>query len=240
MTFRPCVVIPTYNNPNTLDVVARAARAHLQTVVVDDGSGPEAVAVAQLLAQTTDVHVHFLPANGGKGAAVCAGFEVARKLGFTHAVQIDADGQHDTADIPRFLEAGARSPDALVLGQPIFDESAPRSRVMGRKVSVFWVAVETLSRSIGDPLCGFRLYPIEAALRAGATGRGMDFDPEVAVRLVLDGVRVIHVPVRVRYFSAAQGGVSSFRPWLDTLRISWMHTRMCCLGLLRLVTRRRF
>lgn len=229
-------LVPTYDNAATLARVVDEIRAHLDDViVVDDGSGPEARDVARRLADEGRAHVVFRATNGGKGAAVKTGLAEAARLGFTHVVQIDADGQHASADIPRLVAASRAEPRALVLGQPVFDASAPRARRIGRLVSVFWCMVETASTRIGDPLCGFRVYPVKAALAAGARGDAMDFDPEIAVRLAWAGHPVVHVRTNVRYFAREDGGVSHYRGLRDTLLISWMHTRLCTLGLLRLV-----
>src|SRR5690606_25525617 len=122
--------------------------------------------------------------NGGKGAAVLDGFTKARSLGFTHALTIDADGQHLIDDLGRFIESSQKRPDALILGQPIFDRTVPKGRLYGRQISVFWCAIETLSRKIHDPLCGYRVYPLAPCARLTKMGRRMDFDPEIAVRLV--------------------------------------------------------
>jgi polyprenyl-phospho-N-acetylgalactosaminyl synthase len=233
---RVCALIPTYENESTLERVVHAVREHLpDVIVVDDGSGPAARAVAERLASERLVHAVFRAHNGGKGAAVKSGLEKAAALGFTHAVQIDADGQHEAGDIPRLLEASRAEPNALVLGQPVFDESAPRGRRIARLVSVFWCAVETASLRIGDPLCGFRVYPVDAALAAGAKGDAMDFDPEIAVRLAWAGHPIVHVRTHVRYLSREDGGVSHYRFVRDTLLISWMHTRLCTRGLLLLL-----
>jgi glycosyltransferase involved in cell wall biosynthesis len=219
-----CAIIPTYDNRDTLEaVVERVRRFVPHVIVVDDGSGPEARAVARGLAEKGLAEVHFRERNGGKGAAVMTGLEAAHAAGKTHALQIDADGQHDAEDIPRFLDASKATPRALVLGQPVFDATAPKARLWGRKLSVFWCMVETTSTKIGDPLCGFRIYPVAAGLAANPRGRTMDFDPEIAVRLVWDDVPVVHVRTRVRYFSAAEGGVSHYRGVRDTLLIARMH-----------------
>jgi polyprenyl-phospho-N-acetylgalactosaminyl synthase len=231
---RFCIVIPTYNNPHTIRAVVMRAReaSNLieQVIVVDDGSDEHARAVARSLADEQLADVVIRGENGGKGAAVLTGLERADALGFTHAVQVDADGQHNLDDVPAFLAASQADPRALVLGQPIFDHTAPRNRRIARKISVFWAAVETLSMRVGDPLCGYRLYPVLAALRAGAVGRMMDFDPEIAVRMVWNGAPTQHVRTRVRYFSAEEGGVSHYQGFRDTVRISLMHTRLCFIG----------
>jgi len=123
-----------------------------------------------------------------------------------------------------------------VLGQPVFDESAPLWRRIGRLVSVFWCAVETLSFRVGDPLCGLRVYPVDAAIAANARGDAMDFDPEIAVRLAWTGASIVHVPTPVIYRSAAAGGVSHYRGVIDTLLIAAAHVRLCTEGVLRLLS----
>jgi glycosyltransferase involved in cell wall biosynthesis len=228
-----CAIIPTYDNAQTLEVVVEAVRAHVSDViVVDDGSGEKGRAVVEALKERGRVDAVFRAENGGKGAAVKSGLARAHELGFTHALQIDADGQHAASDIPRLVAASERDPKALVLGQPVFDGTAPTGRRIARSISVFWCAVEIMSFRIGDPLCGFRVYPVRAALDARATGDAMDFDPEIAVRLARGGAPVVHVKTNVRYISRADGGVSHYRLFRDTLLISWMHTRMCFLGIL--------
>lgn len=225
--FRPCIVIPTYDNPATIDRVARAAAAFWpEVVVVDDGSGPEAAQRIDGLVREGVVKLYRRARNGGKGAAVKDGLRFARSLGYSHALQVDADGQHALDDIPRFLEAARRDPERLVLGQPKFDASVPKARLYGRRISVFWAAIETLGDRVGDPLCGFRVYPIDAALAANARGDRMDFDPEVIVRMVWAGVPVTKLETAVRYVAASDGGVSHFQGVRDNVRISLVHSRL--------------
>jgi polyprenyl-phospho-N-acetylgalactosaminyl synthase len=224
---RPCVLVPTYDNPGTIRAVVESARRYVDdVVVVDDGSGAEGRRAVEELAKRSLAHVVHRERNGGKGAAVKTGFLAARDLGCTHALQVDADGQHEVRDIPRFLEASRAEPDVLVLGEPVFDASAPSSRLIGRKITQFWTNLETFGRVVHDPMCGFRVYPLEAAIAARAWGNAMDFDPEIAVRLIWSGVRVLNIPTKVRYVPASEGGVSHFRMGRDNLLISWMHTRM--------------
>ncbi len=227
-TFRPCILVPTYDNPATIRSVVERVREHLaDVVVVDDGSGPEGRAACEALAREGLAHVVHRERNGGKGAAVKTGFAEAYRLGYTHALQVDADGQHDLADVPRFLAIAAANPDALVLGAPRFDASAPKARQVGRRITIFWVNFETGGHVIEDPMCGFRVYPLAEATRIAVRADMMDFDPEVAVRLVWRGVPVINVPTKVRYVSRDEGGVSHFRLFKDNFLISWMHTRLC-------------
>lgn len=239
---RLCAIIPTYNNPRTLGEVVARVREHIaDVVVVDDGSAEPARRVAEQLAAERRCEVVFRPRNGGKGAAVKTGLAWARDHGFDYALQIDADLQHDPADIPRLVAGIAElgtgpAAGTLVLAQPRFDASAPRGRLFARKISVFWAMVETLGRKVGDPLCGYRVYPVATALRVAPRADAMDFDPEIAVRLVWAGAHVVHVPTPVIYRSAEAGGVSHYRGVADTLLIAAAHVRLCTEGVLRLVS----
>lgn len=234
MNPRICAIIPTYDNPATIGRVATSVREHVDDVfVIDDGSAAEGRAAVAALEAAGTARVLRRDENGGKGAAVWSGLLLAHENGFTHALQIDADGQHDSSDIPRFLSACREDPRAVVLGQPVFDHTAPKSRRRARKITHVLCAIETGSAKLGDPLCGFRLYPIEPALATRTASRKMDFDPEIAVRLFWRGVPVVHLPVKVRYFTAAEGGVSHYQLVRDTARIGWMHVRLCTIALFR-------
>jgi glycosyltransferase involved in cell wall biosynthesis len=226
-SLRVCAVIPTFDNPRTIAAVARRVREHIaDVVVVDDGSGPEGRAAVEALAASGEVVAVHRARNGGKGAAVLDGLHKASELGFTHALQIDADGQHDPSDIPRMLDAATHEPDALVLAAPVFDDTAPKSRLVGRKITVFWTDLEVGRGVITDPMCGLRVYPVARALAVPVVGRRMEFDIEIAVRMAWAGAPVVNLPVKVAYLPAAQGGVSHFRMFEDNVRISWMHTRL--------------
>jgi glycosyltransferase involved in cell wall biosynthesis len=231
--FQPCALIPIYNHKDTIAETVRAMRAHdLPVVIVDDGSNEATrIVLDTLAAGEPAVTLIRLPRNGGKGNALTAGLIAARDAGYTHALQIDADGQHNAGDAPRFLAAGRSEPHALVCGQPIYDESVPRARLYGRYVTHVCVWLETLSFTLRDSMCGYRLYPLEATCaeidRAPLPAR-MDFDTEVAVRLIWRGVPVRNLPTRVIY---PENGLSHFRMLHDNLRISAMHTRLL-LGML--------
>jgi hypothetical protein len=163
---------------------------------------------------------------------VQTGFAAAHALGFSHVLQVDADGQHDLGDVGTFLAAAREHPGVLVLGRPVFDETAPWGRRAGRELTRFLTHVETGGGQVADPMCGFRVYPLSAV--AGLTcGRRMDFDIEVAVRLVWRGLSVLNLPTKVRYVSAAEGGVSHFRMFQDNVWITWLHIRLLFLALLR-------
>lgn len=224
--FCPCAVIPTYDNPLTIRSTVEAVRRLCPVIVVDDGSGDAGRREIARLERDGLARVVRHRHNGGKGAAVRTGFETASRAGATHVLQIDADGQHDTNDIPRFLESAREHPDALVLGAPLFDGSQPRSRARGRGISTFWVRFETGGPVVADPQCGFRIYPLAAAREAGARGDRMEFDQEVVVHMVWRGVRVVNLPTRVRYLPSEEGGVSHFRMLRDNVRITWLHVRL--------------
>jgi glycosyltransferase involved in cell wall biosynthesis len=224
----PCLLITIYDHPDTIyGVVSALASLGLPCFIVDDGSGePTRRALDRVRAAFDFVEVVTRERNGGRGAALKTGYRHVRALGYSHALQLDADDQHDPRAAPAFLEASRLHPDALVLGDPIFDETAPRSRLYGRRISRFWVWVDTWSFAIHDPLCGMRCMPLDATLRIldeTECGNFMDFDPEITVRLVWAGVPVVNVPTRVRYFA---DGVSHFHAVRDNLRLSARHARL--------------
>ncbi len=231
---RPCVIIPSYNNPVTIRRVVLAVREHVpDVIVVDDGSAEEGRAAIAALAEEGIATVHHRARNGGKGAAVKDALRLARDAGFTHALQVDADGQHTLTDIPRMLSASRAAPAALVLGMPVFDETAPKARVVGRRITIFWTRLEVGGGAIADPMCGFRIYPLPISADVTVWGDRMDFDPEIAVRLVWEGVPTRNVETRVRYVSAEEGGVSHFHAFKDNVLISLMHSRLMTLKIMR-------
>jgi glycosyltransferase involved in cell wall biosynthesis len=235
---RACAVVPYFEHPQTLEGSVGALRRNgLRCWIVDDGSGPAAGAVAQrIAARDSDVTVLPHAVNRGKGAAVLTGCRAAGAAGFTHVLQVDADGQHDLDQIPLLLSCATRHPDALILAVPRFDSSMPRARRYGRHLTHLWVWINTLSLDVADSMCGFRVYPLEPLLALATTeplGSRMDFDTEVVVRLHWRGTPMIEVPTRVLY---PRDGVSHFRLWRDNLLISRMHARLF-FGMLRRLPR---
>ncbi|MFG6489684.1 glycosyltransferase family 2 protein [Roseateles sp. BYS78W] len=220
-------VIPVYNHGGPIAGVVAALRAHgLPVLLVDDASEPGCAAVLDQLASQADVTLERLPVNQGKGGAVMAGLRRAAELGWTHALQIDADGQHDTRDVPAFTAAAVAEPAQMICGYPIYDDSVPKARLYGRYATHIWVWINTLSLAIRDSMCGFRIYPLAGTLplvERQHIGRRMDFDTEIAVRLFWSGMGIVNVPTRVRY---PEDGVSHFRVWRDNVLISAMHTRL--------------
>ncbi|MGQ0700027.1 MAG: glycosyltransferase family 2 protein [Panacagrimonas sp.] len=242
--YRPCIVIPFYRHEAAIGAtIERLKPFGLNCWIVDDGSGDTSREALQGIAQREASWVHLCgyAQNRGKGEAVMTGCAQALAAGFTHAIQIDADGQHDADDLPRLLALSRSQPRALITGIPLYDESVPRVRLYGRYLTHFWVWVETLSFQIRDSMCGFRVYPLDTALaiwNEGKVGRRMDFDTGIMVHMLWRGVRVLSVPTRVTY---PADGVSHFRMVRDNLRLIAMHLRLIvgmCLRLPWLLWRR--
>lgn len=228
MTRSDVVVIPVYNHGAAIGAVVADVRAHgLSVILVDDGSEPNCAAVLDALTANDDaITLVRLQTNQGKGGAMMAGLRHAAALGHSHALQIDADGQHDLADISAFLKQSQAHPEAVICGCPIFDESVPKSRLYGRYATHIWVWINTWSFAITDSMCGFRVYPLAPVVKLineVNIGRRMDFDVELMVRLYWRDVAIINQPTRVSYPS---DGVSHFNLLDDNLRITAMHTRL--------------
>lgn len=225
--YRLCAVIPVYNHGATAGAVqAQLAAQDLPCVLVDDGSEPGCAAVLDALATRPHTHLVRRAANGGKGAAVQDGLRAAAALGYTHALQVDADGQHALADAIAFAQASRAEPRALVCGLPVYGDDVPRSRLYGRWLTRVWVWINTLSADIPDAMCGFRIYPLSQVLPVidgTHVGKRMDFDIAVLVRLHWRGVAMIWKPTRVAY---PEGGISHFKGVRDNVLISRMHARL--------------
>ncbi|MCX4247046.1 glycosyltransferase family 2 protein [Paraliomyxa miuraensis] len=235
---RICALVPTYDNPMTVQRVVEQVCEHVPVViVVDDGSHEPARQVLDRLANVSGVVLLRHEHNRGKGAAVKTGLREAAARGFTHALQVDADGQHELRDIPRFLDCARKQPRALVLASPSFDETRPAGRDFGHWLTSFWTRIEVGSSAIADPQCGFRVYPVADTQAVTVRGNRMDFDIEIAVRLCWHGTPVVNLPTRVRYLQASEGGVSHFHMGADNLLISWMHTRLTVLAIVRWLLR---
>jgi glycosyltransferase involved in cell wall biosynthesis len=233
------VLIPSYNPGMKVDETVRLARERWNPVwvIVDGSTDGSAERLSAMAGGDPGLRVIVLPYNQGKGAAVLAGLDAAAACGFTHVLVMDSDGQHPADLIPAFMSASKAAPDAMVLGMPKFDASAPQLRVQGRRLSNLWANVETLWAGIGDSLYGFRVYPIAPLAAIMHTRRWMrrfDFDPEAAVRLCWRGVRPINIDAPVRYYKADEGGVSHFHYGRDNVLLTWMHLRLIGGFLLRL------
>jgi glycosyltransferase involved in cell wall biosynthesis len=225
------VLIPSYNpGPKVFSTVRAALDQWTPVWVVVDGSTDHSEhRLAEMAAANSSLRILVLPENRGKGAAVLFGLREAQALGFTHALTMDSDGQHPAECIAAFMEASAAAPGCMVLGEPMFDGSAPGLRVKGRKISNWWANLETLWAGIHDSLFGFRVYPVGpliSVMRGQPWMRRFDFDVEAVVRLCWRGVKPINLPAPVRYFAPEDGGISHFNYWRDNALLTWMHLRL--------------
>ncbi|PKG82509.1 glycosyl transferase [Colwellia sp. 75C3] len=221
-------VIPNYNHHLVItDTIKALVVFGLPIILVDDGSNEETQQV--LAAIDSDFHQVTLirrAQNGGKGAAVQTGLAAAYQAGWSHALQVDADGQHDLNDVDRMLKLSLAQPQALLSGQPIYDDSISKGRYYGRFITHFWVYIETLSMDIKDSMCGFRVYPLAAyhqLTQSSRLGNKMDFDIEVMVKLHWQGVPMHFIKTKVLY---PEDGISHFNVFDDNVLISLMHTRL--------------
>ncbi|BFM12705.1 glycosyltransferase family 2 protein [Simiduia litorea] len=223
-----CIVIPVYNHERAIvDTLANVLPFSVPVILVNDGSNGDCSAVLERLAdEHLGVHLMVLDVNQGKGAAVKAGLKRALELGYSHALQVDADGQHNLADIPTFLSAAAESPNMIICGVPEYDDSVPRLRHYARYLTHVWVWINTLSFAIKDSMCGFRVYPLAAIcqqLAKSDTGNRMDFDTEILVHWLWAGGNIQNFSTKVHY---PVDGVSHFLPGKDNWLISCMHARL--------------
>ena len=233
------VLIPSYNPGDKALETVRAARAQWDPVwvIVDgstDGSAEELTAMAR---GDPGMRVLVRERNGGKGAALLDGLIAARREGFTHALTMDADGQHPAGRIRAFMGASMAAPEAMILGDPVFDASAPRIRLRGRRIANWCTNLETLWAGVHDTLFGFRVYPITPLIEVMQRSRWMrrfDFDPEAVVRLTWRGMPLVNLPAPVQYFTAEEGGVSHFNYWRDNVLLTSMYLRLLAGFVIRL------
>ena len=231
-----CFVIPVYNHPHYLNaLVEHLEHYQLPIIMVNDGSDVECSDLLRKIAQEhscVDLIEHSQ--NLGKGQAVITGIQHAYKLGFSHAIQLDSDGQHCWDDISKFLEASQQNPEAMIIGQPEFDDSVPKKRLYGRYATHIWVWINTLSFEIKDSMCGFRIYPLASTIDLLNTAKfqlRMGFDTEILVRLKWNNVPFVNVPTKVIY---PENGISHFNALRDNIGISKAHTRLFFGMLIRL------
>lgn len=221
-------VIPNYNHHNVIEsTVKNLLKFHLPIIIVDDGSEDKTQSVLNKIDQDyANVELVRRNRNGGKGAAVKTGLKSAIHNGWSHALQIDADGQHDLGDVEALLALSKDNPLAMISGAPIYDASISKGRYYGRFMTHFWVYLETLSLDIKDSMCGFRVYPLnnyQQLISTSKLGDKMDFDIEVMVKMHWLGTPVKFVPTKVHY---PEDGISHFKLFEDNYLITLMHTRL--------------
>ncbi|CAI8912115.1 Glycosyl transferase [Pseudomonas sp. IT-P12] len=223
----PCAVIPVYNHESAITTVVDALIAcGLPCILVDDASDKPCAAVLDQLALRERVYLIRLAANQGKGGAVMTGLREASRLEFSHALQVDADGQHDLQDVTTFIAQSRAHPQALICGYPQYDASVPKGRLYARYLTHVMVWINTLSLQIRDSMCGFRVYPLPpvlALIDSARIGKRMDFDSDILVRLAWHNQPMRWLPTKVHY---PLDGVSHFRLFHDNVLISSMHTRL--------------
>ena len=218
-------LVPFYNHPQNIKALIAALKTYeLPVIVVDDGSDEASKQILAELERTEGILLLTREQNGGKGIAMKDGFKFALNRGFSHVLQIDADFQHDAALIGEFLRQSRAHPQSIVCANPIYGEDAPKSRVYGRKITNFWVAINTLSLGIKDAMCGFRVYPLGQLKKAAAKSKTnrMEFDIEILVNATRQGVDMRWIDTCVRY---EKGGVSHFKMLRDNALISLMHAK---------------
>jgi len=229
-----CLVVPHYNHAEAfLRFLPKLVSIKMPCIVVDDGSTQQNLDKLKTGLEHSDLNSYLFchDYNRGKGAAVFTAATHARTLGFTHILQIDADGQHDIADVEKFIQLSNQYPQAIISGHPQFDKTAPKARVYGRKVTDFWVALETLSLEIKDSLCGFRVYPLKELEQVSdkfLIGKRMDFDTDIAVKSVWSGISIKFIPTKVIYHQESD---SHFYYIRDNLLLIKLHVRLM-LGML--------
>jgi len=228
ISFNPCFVLPNHNHGSASEiVVGELISFGLSIIIVNDASDLENSRILRKTANSHPlVHLIELEINQGKGGAVMAGIFEANRQGKSHVFQIDADGQHDLSDVSLFLSESEKSPASVVCGNPIFDKSVPLSRLLPRYITHFWVWIETLSFSIVDSMCGFRIYPLNSVIpliKRGNIGQRMDFDIEILVRLYWESANLKFIPTKVIY---PKNGQSNFHVWKDNWLITKMHTKL--------------
>lgn len=239
--FKPCILIPVYNHEHAMIIMADRLQHEPYTVLmVNDGSSQACTLVLRDIERQYDNFLLLeLARNGGKGAAVKQGMKYALQQGFSHALQVDADGQHDIDDVAKFMKLGEKYPNHIVCGSPVFDETVPKHRFYLRYLTHIWVWINTLSFTIKDSMCGFRLYPLQETISIfdeEKIGDRMDFDPEIAVHWVWRNKPFYNFYTKVNY---PIDGVSHFDLLHDNIRITKMHTRLF-FGMLRRLPRLLF
>jgi len=217
MTERPAsyaALVPALDCADTVGDVVRGARSHVGCVlVVDDGSTDSTANEAR--AAGAEVLSHGQ--NLGKGAALAAGLRYLEERGFSHAISLDADGQHLADEIPKLVAASRAEPGALVLGARQIESEVAAIKRFGNEFANVWVRIAT-GRDLGDTQCGFRVYPIAPTLALEATGLRFDFETEVLIRAVRAGTEVRSVPIRV-FYPPPELRHSHYDKFWDTVRI---------------------
>jgi glycosyltransferase involved in cell wall biosynthesis len=232
-----CVIIPTYNNENTLKRVIEGVLEQVkpnEVIIVNDGSTDKTASILKAYSEITQIQ---FPKNHGKGLALRKGFKKALDLGFSHALTIDSDGQHFPEDIPLLIENSLQASETLFIGaRNMKQEGVPAKSSFGNKFSNFWFWFET-GLKLDDTQSGFRLYPISIMPKHWLTKK-FEFEIECIVRSAWKGIPVKNIPIQVKYDKTER--VSHFRPFKDFTRISILNTVLVIITLLYILPRSFF
>jgi glycosyltransferase involved in cell wall biosynthesis len=232
-----CVLIPTYNNAQTLGNVLQDVRAFTNhVIVVNDGSTDDTLEVVK---QYPGVTLVTYAGNRGKGYALQQGFKQAVAMGFHYAISIDSDGQHYAEDLPLFLSKLRQHRHAIIIGARNMDQSSvPGKSSFGNKFSNFWFRVET-GLKMNDTQSGYRLYPLLPLHGLRFFTTKYEFEIEVLVRAAWKGLEITEVPVKV-FYPEKEKRISHFRPFKDFARISVLNTVLVTVALLYIKPRDLF
>lgn len=217
----------------------KLADVKLYVIVVDDGSDADSLhSLRELVGNYAWVELIECATNNGKGATLITGMQEANGRGFTHAIVVDADGQHNADDIQRFMQASRTSPDTIFSGKPVFGEDIPNVRRYGRIITTKLSQLAAGSKAIKDAMCGFRVYPLNIVLRlcaAESYGKRMEFETEILVYACWQNYALGFIDTNVVY---PQSGKSHFRMISDNARMAVMHAKLLLGGLMHLTARR--
>jgi len=221
-----CVIVPTYNNQNTVArVISGVLEYSNDVIVVNDGATDSTPQILQEFGDKISVVTH--PHNKGKGMALRNGFKAATEKGFSYAITIDSDGQHYPDDIPVMIEAMQQHPGCAIMGSRNMQQAGvPGKSSFGNKFSNFWFKLET-GLDLPDTQTGYRVYPLDKVKQLSLFTTKFELEIEVMVKLAWKGVDIIPIPIKVKYDPNER--VTHFRPFRDFTRISILNTYLVIL-----------
>ena len=226
--FNYCFIIPCYEkHALKLELlISKIQKYQVEILVIDDGSSGKYARKIKSICDKHGLTLILNNENQGKGAALKKGLSYAHRHGYTHGFQIDSDGQHDINFVDKMMKLSAKHPHDLISAHPIYDESVPIGRLIGRYFTHIWVWIETLSFNLVDSMCGFRSYPSEQTIKIldqYSIGDRMDFDTDIMVKLYWEKTKVKFFPIDVKYF---EDGESYFHYLNDNVLITKMHIKL--------------
>jgi glycosyltransferase involved in cell wall biosynthesis len=223
------VIIPTYNNCQTLkEIILKCKEQCNNIIVVNDGSTDITQSVID---SVQGIETIIFEQNKGKGAALKAGFRLAIERGFEYAITIDSDGQHYPREISKFIKASEDEPNTLFVGsRNLSADNMPEKSSFANKFSNFWFKAET-GITLKDTQSGFRLYPLHPFKKMKYISGRYEFELEVIVRAAWKGILVKNLEIQV-YYPPKSERISHFRPFKDFGRISLLNTLFVFIALL--------